>query len=323
MNIACYEYKEECSMKRKNITFLSEGLQCAGWLYLPQKTTENFKVPAIVMAHGFSLVKEAYLDRYAEVFCKGGFAVLVFDYRNFGESESYSPQHLEPYEQIKDYRNAISWISALPEIDEENIGIWGTSYSGGHVLHIGAVDQRVKAVVAQVPTINGRKGAQRKMVSEKFDDFMRNLTDYRTERYVSGKRKMYPVVSADGIAAQPHPEALKWFLETAKEVAPTWKNEITLESMEHYVEYHPASLIDFISPTPLMIIAAMEDGITPPDLIIEAYEERAKEPKKLVELPGGHFDVYNGATFEQASIESLKWFQQHLLNVKAATKIQN
>ena len=299
-------------MNRSTVTFTSEGLNCVGWLYMPSHAIEQ-QVPAIVMAHGFSLVKEAYLDRYAEVFCQGGFAVLVFDYRNFGESDSYLPQHLEPYEQIKDYRNAISWLSTLPEIDENNIGIWGTSYSGGHVLHIGAVDRRVKAVVAQVPTINGRKGAERKMGHEKLEQFLKNLTNYRTERYVTGERKMYPVVAEDGAAAQPHPDAYKWFTETTKTVAPSWKNEITLESMEHYVEYNPASFIEFISPTPLMMIAAMDDGITPPDLIIEAFEEQAKEPKKLLKLPRGHFDVYNGATFEQASKESLKWFQQHLL----------
>ena len=113
-------------MNRKNITFTSEGLQCAGWLYMPDKASTTHKVPAIVMAHGFSLVKEAYLDLYAEVFCTGGFAVLVFDYRNFGGSESYKQQHLEPYEQIKDYRNAISWLSTLPEVAREQIGIWGT-----------------------------------------------------------------------------------------------------------------------------------------------------------------------------------------------------
>ena len=299
-------------MNKSTVTFTSEGLQCVGWLYMPAHASEQ-QVPAIVMAHGFSLVKEAYLDRYAEIFCQGGFAVLVFDYRNFGESDSYLAQHLEPYEQIKDYRNAISWISTLPEIDVNKIGIWGTSYSGGHVLHIGAVDRRVKAIVAQVPTINGRKGAERKMGRKKFEQFLHNLTNYRTERYVTGTRKMYPVVSEDGVAAQPHPDAYKWFTETAKTNAPSWKNEITLESMEHYVEYNPASFIEFISPTPLMMIAAMDDGITPPDLIIEVFEEQAQEPKKLLKLPGGHFDVYNGSTFEQASKESLKWFQQHLL----------
>lgn len=304
-------------MNRKNITFTSEGLQCAGWLYMPDKASTTHKVPAIVMAHGFSLVKEAYLDLYAEVFCTGGFAVLVFDYRNFGGSESYKQQHLEPYEQIKDYRNAISWLSTLPEVDREQIGIWGTSYSGGHVLHIGAVDRRVKAVVAQVPTINGRKGANRKMGHERFTQFLSDLTDYRNDHYVNQEQKMFPVVAQDGYAAQPHPDAYKWFTEAAK-IAPTWKNEITFESMEHYVEYNPASFVEFIAPTPLLMIAAMEDGITPPDLIIEAFDDWANEPKRLVQLPGGHFDVYNGPTFKQASSESLKWFQQHLLTKQAS-----
>lgn len=296
-------------MERSNMTFKSEGEFCAAWLYVPMDLSAP--APAIVMAHGFSLVKEAYLDRYARLFCEQGFVVLVFDYRNFGESESYKPQHLEPYEQIKDYRNAISWVSALPEVDEQRIGIWGTSYSGGHVLHIAAVDRRVKAVVAQVPTINGRKGAARKMGSERLANFIHELESYRTTRYFSDEQRMMPVVSLTEPAAQQHPDAYDWFTNAAK-IAPTWKNEITYESMEHYLEYNPASFIEFIAPTPLLMIAAMEDGITPPDLIIEAYEEWANEPKKLLQLPGGHFDVYNGATFERASEGALHWYLQHL-----------
>lgn len=296
------------------MTFDSEGKKCAAWLYIPKNCSKP--APTIVMAHGFSLVKEVFLERFATNFCKHGFVVLVFDYRNFGESESVKPQHLEPYEQIKDYRNAITWVSSLPEVNEEQIGIWGTSYSGGHVLHIAAVDKRVKAVVAQVPTINGRKGAARKMGSEKLVNFIRKLENYRTEKYFTDEQRKIPVVSLDEPCAQPHPDAYEWFMN-ASNMAPTWKNEITLESMEHYLEYNPASFIEFIAPTPLLMIAAMEDGITPPDLIIEAYEEWANEPKKLLQLPGGHFDVYDGATFPQASEGALQWFQQHL---KALTK---
>jgi len=68
-------------MNRSTVTFTSEGLNCVGWLYMPAHASEQ-QVPAIVMAHGFSLVKEAYLDKYAEIFCHGGFAVLVFDNRH-------------------------------------------------------------------------------------------------------------------------------------------------------------------------------------------------------------------------------------------------
>ena len=297
-------------MERRDIKFKSEGLNCSAWFYVPDEAS-SMAVPTIVMAHGFSLVKEAFLDLYAQKFCDEGFAVLVFDYRNLGESDAYKPLHLDPQEQIKDYRNAITWVRKQREVDPEKIGIWGTSYSGGHVLQVAAMDRRVKAAVAQVPTINGRKGAVRKMGTEKFQQFMKELIDYREQRYDYNEHRMIPVVSLNGNAAQPHPDAYKWFTATAK-VAPNWENEITLESMELYFEYNPSSLIEFIAPTPLLMIAAMEDGITPPDLIIEAFEDHANEPKSLLQLPGGHFDVYNGPTFNTACEGAIEWFQTYL-----------
>ncbi|WLR57339.1 alpha/beta hydrolase [Mesobacillus subterraneus] len=300
-------------MKRENIAFTSEGVKCKGWLYLPENASEENKVPAIVMAHGFSLVKEAYLDRYAKKFSQAGMAVLVFDYRNFGESEGSKRQHLDPSEQIKDYRNAISWVSRLSQINKEKIGIWGTSYSGGHVLHIAAIDKRVKAVVSQVPTINGWRGALRKMGKEKMEKFIQQLIDYRESRYDNKKQQYIKVVAVDGQAAQPHPDCYNWFLQTHNSIAPNWENRITLESMEKYLEYDPAGLIDLISPTPLLMIAAMDDKITPPDMAIEAFDKRAREPKKIVKLPGGHFDVYNGETFTEASDAAVQWFTTHLI----------
>lgn len=299
-------------MTRENITFTSEGIQCSGWLYLPMNATEDNKVPAVVMAHGFSLVKEAYLDKYAEKFCNKGFVVLVFDYRNLGESDGVNRQHLDPAEQIKDYRNAITWISSIPQVNKGKIGIWGTSYSGGHVLHIAAIDKRVKAVVSQVPTINGWRGTERKMGRERMNVLIQQLIDYRESKYETGEHQYIKVVSLDGPAAQPHPDCYEWFTHTKENFAPNWENEITLDSMEKYLEYDPAGLIDIISPIPLLMIVAMEDRITPPDMAIESFELKAKEPKKLVKLPGGHFDVYNGPTFAEASDAAVKWFSLHL-----------
>ncbi|WP_312470285.1 alpha/beta hydrolase [Neobacillus sp.] len=304
-------------MVRQNIAFQSEGFLCKGWLYLPEHASKLYQVPAVVMAHGFSLVKEAYLNRYAEVFCEEGLAVLVFDYRNFGESEGDNRQHLDPLEQIKDYRNAISWMSALPQIDKEKIGIWGTSYSGGHVLHIAAIDKRVKAVVSQVPTINGWRGAKRKNGPEKMKALIQQLIDDRESRYHNGVQQYINVVANDGTqAAQPHPECYKWFTNTKEAVAPNWENKITFQSMENYLEYNPAGLIDLISPTPLLMIVAMDDKITPPDMAIEAFETRAKEPKEILKLHGGHFDVYNGETFSEASKAAAHWFTMHLKESK-------
>ena len=139
---------------RRDISFSTQdGLTLAGWLYLPDNT--DARHPAIVMAHGFSAVKEQYLDKYGEAFAQAGFAVLIYDNRNFGASEGLPRQEVDPLLQIRDYRDAISFAMSLPAIDPQRIGVWGSSYSGGHVLQVGAFDRRVKCVVAQVPDISG------------------------------------------------------------------------------------------------------------------------------------------------------------------------
>ncbi|MCP8323195.1 MAG: alpha/beta fold hydrolase, partial [Candidatus Methylarchaceae archaeon HK02M2] len=128
--------------------FDAENVTLRGWLYLPDGSIGP--VPTIIMAHGFTAVKEMYLDKYAEVFADAGLGVLVFDNRNFGASDGEPRQEIDPWAQVGDYRHAISFARTLPEVDKEKIGIWGTSYSGGHVLMVGAVDPRVKCVVSQV-----------------------------------------------------------------------------------------------------------------------------------------------------------------------------
>ena len=136
---------------RRDVTIPSQGLKLAAWYYTPTGVQPGQKVPAIVMAHGFSGVKEMYLDNFARKFAEAGFAVVVFDYRFFGGSEGEPRGQLLWPEQIQDYRNAITWAGLQNEVDPQRIGVWGTSYSGGHVLYLGAYDRRIKAIVAQVP----------------------------------------------------------------------------------------------------------------------------------------------------------------------------
>jgi dipeptidyl aminopeptidase/acylaminoacyl peptidase len=152
-------------MMRKDLEFKTEdGVTLRGWLYLPDRVAGP--VPTIVMAHGFSAVKEMYLDRFAEVFAAGGLGALVFDNRNFGASDGEPRQHIDPWQQIRDYRDAITFAEMLPEVDRNRIGVWGSSYSGGHVLVIGAIDRRVRCVVSQVPLISGHRNARRLIRSD-------------------------------------------------------------------------------------------------------------------------------------------------------------
>jgi fermentation-respiration switch protein FrsA (DUF1100 family) len=294
---------------RTDITFASEGTTCRGWLYLPDDRATADRVPAVVMAHGFSAVKEMRLDRFAEVFAAAGLASVVFDYRGLGASDGEPRQDLDPYAQLRDYRNAISFARRRPEIDADRIGVWGSSYSGGHALMLGAWDRRLRAVVAQVPLIDAWEWMTRALGPAMRDAFVGETIAERERLYDGAAPRMVPVVGAPD-AALGTPDAAEWFEKMAA-LAPTWRNEVTARSWERIFEYSPLRWIDRIAPTPLLVVAAEQDVICPIDLVREAFA-RAGDPKKLVVLPVGHFDPYEAPCFADASRAAADWFATHL-----------
>ncbi|HVA68913.1 MAG TPA: alpha/beta hydrolase [Candidatus Binataceae bacterium] len=295
---------------RKDIEFNAEGVTLRGWLYTPERA--GAKVPAVVMAHGFSAVKEMYLDRFAECFAAAGLAALVFDNRNFGASDGEPRQEIDPWAQVRDYRHAITWIRAQPGIDRERIGVWGSSYSGGHALVVGAIDRRVRCVVSQVALISGYRNFQRFIRQDMMGELRAQFDADREARFNGAKPAMVPVVSADPLvpSALPTVDSAEWFLETGRTRAPAWRNEVTLRTIEMITEYEPGSYIAKISPTPLMMIVAKGDHVAAADQALEAFGE-AREPKRLVILKGGHFDAYV-RDFESASKPACDWFVEHL-----------
>lgn len=297
-------------MSRRDIGFDAEGVTLRGWFYPAEGATG--RAPTVVMAHGFSAVKEMYLDSFAEAFAAAGLNALVFDNRNFGASDGEPRQEIDPWAQVRDYRHAITWASTLDEVDAARIGVWGSSYSGGHVLVVAAIDRRVKAVVAQVPLVSGSANIG-ELVRVDFRAGYRAMFDAdRAARYAGDPPAMVPVVDENPLApsALPTPDSWTWFTETAKLRAPSWRNEVTLRTVEMLGEYEPGGYIGRISPTPLLLVVAREDHLTPAHLAIDAYEN-AREPKKLVILSGGHFDAYTDG-FAEAGFPARDWFVEHL-----------
>ncbi|HEV8165945.1 MAG TPA: alpha/beta hydrolase [Actinomycetota bacterium] len=295
---------------RQDIEFDAEGVTLRGWLYLPDGAAGP--VPTIVMAHGFSAVKEMYLDSFAEAFAAGGLGALVFDNRNFGASDGEPRQEIDPWQQVRDYRHAITYAQTRPEVDADRIGVWGSSYSGGHALVLGAIDKRIKCVAGQVPLVSGFRNIQR-LVRQDFLAANRAAFDQdRAARYRGEPPAMVPVVDPDpmAVSALPTPDSWEWFSETGKSRASAWKNEVTLRTVEMLMEYEPSVYLERISPTPLLMVVAAGDHLTPTDLAVEAFQ-RAREPKKLVLLPGGHFDAYV-KDFAAASGAARDWFLEHL-----------
>jgi fermentation-respiration switch protein FrsA (DUF1100 family) len=295
---------------RQDIEFDAEGTTLRGWLYVPDNATGP--APTIVMCHGYSAVKELFLDAFAEVFCDAGFCALVYDNRNLGASDGEPRQEIDPHAQIADYRHAITFARSLDEVDGDRIGVWGSSYSGAHVLVVGAIDRRVKCVVAQVPLISGHENARRLIRSDLIAPTQGMFEADREARYRGEAPAMIPVVAPEGEpCALPTADSYEWFTTSGAERAPTWINECTLRSVEMFLEYEPGTYLPWISPTPLLMVVARGDHLTVSDLAIDAYE-RAREPKRLELLDGGHFDAYI-AGFERSSGAARDWFVQHLM----------
>jgi fermentation-respiration switch protein FrsA (DUF1100 family) len=287
-----------------------DGVMLRGWHYRPESGRGPW--PTIVMAHGFSAVKEMYLDRFAEAFAGAGLAALVFDNRNFGASEGEPRQEIDPWQQIADYRDAISYALTRSETDGARIGVWGSSYSGAHVLVLGATDRRIRCVASQVPLISGHRNARRLIRADVIGAVEALCAEDRLKRYRGELPAMLPVVSEDpaGPCALPTPDSWQWFTDTGRTRASSWRNEVTLRSVELFMAYEPGAYIELISPTPLLLVVALGDHLTVADEALAAYE-RARQPKKLVMLKGGHFDAYV-ADFDAASAAARDWFLEHL-----------
>jgi cephalosporin-C deacetylase-like acetyl esterase len=77
----------------QTVAFESEGARLRGRLYLPEN--ESGKLPVLIMTHGYSATIEGMVaDNYAEAFCRAGFAVLLYDHRNFGISDGQPRQQI-------------------------------------------------------------------------------------------------------------------------------------------------------------------------------------------------------------------------------------
>jgi fermentation-respiration switch protein FrsA (DUF1100 family) len=287
-----------------------DGVMLRGWHYRPESGSGPW--PTIVMAHGFSAVKEMYLDRFADAFAGAGLAALVFDNRNFGASDGEPRQEIDPWQQIADYRDAITYALTRSETDGARIGVWGSSYSGAHVLVLGAIDRRIRCVAAQVPLISGHRNARRLIRADVIGAVEAMCAEDRLKRYRGELPAMLPVVSEDpaGPCALPTPDSWQWFTDTGRTRASSWRNEVTLRSVELFMAYEPGAYIELISPTPLLLVVALGDHLTVADEALAAYE-RARQPKKLVMLKGGHFDAYV-ADFDAASAAARDWFLEHL-----------
>jgi fermentation-respiration switch protein FrsA (DUF1100 family) len=300
----------------KIIEFQSEGATLRGRLYIPENKTENL-ASIIIMAHGYSATIEGMVaDRYAEVFCKAGFAVLLYDHRNLGISGGEPRQQTNKWIQARGYRDAIDFVTTLPEIDSSKLGLWGDSMSGSEVIVVASLDNRVKAIIAQVPAC-GKELPPSDPDSKLFKSIHDTLLQGDVEGTPETTIGPMPVVSFDQktIPSRLTPlTAYRWFIEYGGRYNTKWENNVTHVEPNVPVKFNPVLCIPHIKAALLMVVAYDDEmGGANSDVSRYAYQI-APHPKKLVEVDGGHFGIihYPSPLFDQASQAQVDFLIKHL-----------
>ncbi len=288
----------------QDIVFDGDGVKLAGRLWRPARAEGHAPTggfPVIVLAHGFSALMDMGLGRYAEAFARAGFVCLAYDHRGYGNSEGWPRLESHPWLQVEDMRAAISFARTLPDVNPDRLGLWGVSYAGGHAITVAALDKRVRCVVAQVPLVTGQGNFDAWVPADKRERFIKRLNEDRDAR----ARGVPPTLAK---AAYPGSETEEW--ANTVDTDRIYPNATTLRSLELMRTYEPVSFISRIAPTPFLMIVADRDTQTPVEGQLAAFA-KAGEPKRLVSLPGRHYDP-DMSLRPQSIAAALEWFEQHL-----------
>ncbi len=291
---------------REEVLLPCNGVYCHGLVYRPK--TPQTGLPAIVMAMGFGMIKEIHSDDYGPIFARKGFAVLAFDYRRFGKSQGEPRQALYPEDQVADYRCAISFFREQPYVDPEKICVWGTSFSGGHVLTLLAFPSPgIKCGIAQVPNVYSYYSALNFFGSL---DPVLLLAEQGRAQCCKGEPAYVPIVSREGLGILRSEEAINYYLEKASQYE-GFENRITMDSIDRILAYNPGYYAELIS-KPLMAIIAEKDQTTPPDVALSVLSKVKNAPVEIIKLDVGHFQIYEPPLLEELALKEAEWAKRVL-----------
>ena len=288
------------------VTFYSEGYKLVGDVYVPDDLTPDDRRAGIVLCHGYTGVKDLYLPDNARVLTEAGYIVLTFDYKGWGESAG-PRSRLAPYSRVYDVQAALTFLSTLPEVNPERLGIYGTSYGGATVVWVGAIDPRVRCIVSVVGIGHGARWMRSVRRPDEWFDLLERSRQDRVQRTLTGKSTLVDrseILLPDRQSAE--------LATAARRHNPAAINTLPLEYVDDTLMFHPEWVVDKIAPRPILFITTDNDRLVPPDESLALYA-RAGEPKKLVMLQQyGHYEVYAEPAFSEVMRPTLAWFQEYL-----------
>jgi fermentation-respiration switch protein FrsA (DUF1100 family) len=291
----------------KPVRFYSEFVPLAGVLFLPEGLARGERRPGVVLCHGFTAVKEVLLPEVARRLARLGYAALTFDYRFLGESGGEPRRQILPMRQVEDIRNAITFLQQQPEVDPERVGLFGVSLGGANVCYAAGVEERVKATVSVCGIGDCGRWIRDACHFWEWKALLRRLAEDRRGRVLTGQ-----VRYAHAREIVPEPESTAQLFDQILHQYPQWSREITLASAEALIAYRPESVVQQVAPRAILWLHGDADERVSVEESVAMYN-KAKEPKKLVILPGlGHSDIITGPGLEQSMRHIAEWFGTYL-----------
>ena len=293
------------------IAFESDGATLRGRLYRPA----GRPTAVVVMGHGFSATVPMTLDRYAERFRDSGLAALPFDHRGHGASDGEPRGEINYWVQGRGYIDAIGAARAIPGFETVPIALWSDSMSTRVGLGVAALDDRVGALICQVPALGDQVGP---------DDpggarlaAIGAFLESDTHRGPEGTWSSAAVVSADQATA---PSALKpltafrWFIEYGGRYGSGWTNRVVFTGPSHAPDFDPIACAAQVRVPTLFVMSPDDEMPGAVSAVARAVFECLPGPKELVEVDGGHFGIieHPSDAFDHASGSQAAWLVRTL-----------
>lgn len=294
----------EVRVEEESAEIRSRGSDLAATVFRPEGGGPH---PAVVMAHGFGSVRAARLPAYARWFREAGILTVLFDYRHFGDSGGHPRQLLSVRRQIQDWKAALHYTRDRPDVDASRTALWGTSFSGGHVVRVAAGDGDLAAVVSQVPMASGLATALRLPARSALKVGLAAVADLLRSA-LGGSPFYVPITDRPGkCAAIALDEAVEGYCRLHEGVE--WDDRVCARIGLGTLLYRPHRCARRVG-APLLVQVAGQDPLTPPG---PAQRMARKAPRGRVSTyPIGHFDIYFDPWFETAVEEQTAFLAEHL-----------
>jgi len=276
---------------------------CRGWFYRPD---DKVSPGVIIMAHGFAAESSFKLPEFADHFVKAGWCVYLFDYRSFGESSGMPRQNVNPFAQLQDWHAAIEHIKCFDRIDTDNLILFGTSFSGGHVISLAAKRSDIRAIIAQVPFVSGLSSMFMMPLGWLLKASVLGLKDVLSSIFLkrSYSVKVYGSPT-DDFAIMQTPESLNGY-ESLISNGSQWINQVPAKILLMIPFYMPAIEAKMID-CPALIIAAQHDSLVPIKAVIKTADKIRQSQLEIIDC--NHFQPYH-ENFEQVVTKEIDFLNK-------------